>query len=142
MAFNSKQYSWSNVQVVVLGRVLTGIRGVKYKTSREKEVLHGAGSSPYSIQSGKKTYEGEITLMQSEYETLYAAATAAGFEDVTDLTFDVTVAYKPETGQSGAIVRKIVQQCEITEVEEGMSEGDKFMEITIPFLALGVKTSV
>ena len=38
--FNSREYEWSDVNVVAAGRPVTGIRGVKYSSKQEKEVLH------------------------------------------------------------------------------------------------------
>jgi len=137
--FNSKEYSWSNVEVSYLGKVITGIRGVKYKTSHEKEALYARGSKPHSIQKGNKAYEGELKLLQSEVDVLNAAAKKAGYDDLTDFSFDITVAYVPKNIDTGAITNKGIKAAEITEFEEGMEQGDKFMEITLPFLALDIK---
>ena len=50
--FNSREYEWSDVNVVAAGRPVTGIRGVKYSSKQEKEVLHAKGNKPHSIQRG------------------------------------------------------------------------------------------
>ena len=71
--FNSREYERSDVNVVAAGRPVTGIRGVKYSSKQEKEVLHAKGNKPHSIQRGNKTYDGELTVTQSEYEALRAA---------------------------------------------------------------------
>ena len=71
--FNSREYEWSDVNVVAAGRPVTGIRGVKYSSKQEKKVLHAKGNKPHSIQRGNKTYDGELTVTQSEYEALRAA---------------------------------------------------------------------
>lgn len=139
MAFNSKQYAWSNVEVVLFGRPLTAIRGVKYKAAQEKEVLYGAGDKPLSIQAGNKTYEGELTLLQSELEAIQQAAGKGC--DVTDIpAFDIIVTYKMQG--AGALIRDVVKFAEFTEVEKSMSQGDKFMEITLPFIALDIQKNV
>ena len=138
--FNSKEYSWSNVEVSYLGRLITGIRGVKYKVSHEKEALYARGSKPHSVQSGNKSYEGEIKLLQSEVDALNVAAKDAGFDDLTDFSFDIAVAYTPKNlAESTKILNKSIKSAEITEFEEGMEQGDKFMEITLPFVALDIK---
>jgi hypothetical protein len=50
---------------------------------------------------------------------------------------DITCAYSQE-GFSGVEVDKIIN-VEFTEVEDGMKTGDKFKEINLPFLCLGIK---
>lgn len=41
--FNSREYEWSDVNVVAAGRPVTGIRGVKYSSKQEKEVAARKG---------------------------------------------------------------------------------------------------
>lgn len=139
MAFNSKQYAWSNVEVVLFGRSVTAIRGVKYKTSQEKETLYGIGDKPLSIQTGNKSYEGELTLLQSELEAIQKEV--GNDCDIVDIpAFDIIVSYKMEG--TGPLVRDVIKFAEFSEVEKSMSQGDKFMEITLPFIALDIQKNV
>lgn len=136
MAFNSNEYGWSNIRVVMLGKDVAGIRGIKYKVSKEKEFVYARGNEPHSISSGNKSYEGSVTLKQSEVEALERAAGAGN--DLTDLQpFDITVAYVPVGGSK--IQVDIIQGVELEDYEKGMSQGDKFAEIEIPFKALRIK---
>ncbi|MCG8701261.1 MAG: hypothetical protein MI922_24620 [Bacteroidales bacterium] len=137
--FDSKQYDWSNIDIVMLGRPVTGIRGVKYKTSQEKELIYARGNKPVSIGHGNVSYEGELTLLQSELEALQEAAGAGN--KITDIAaFDVTVAYIPKGGST--VVTDIIKNVEFTEYEKGMAQGDKFMEVTMPFVALDIDYNV
>jgi len=137
--FNSKQYSWANVKVVLFGREVIGIRGVKYKISQEKEAVYGAGDKPLGIQAGNKSYEGEVVLLQSELEAIQTAAGTGN--DITDIpAFDIQVTYVDKV--SGVMVNDTIKYAEFTEAEKGMSQGDKFMEITVPFIALDVHKNV
>lgn len=139
MAFNTQEYAWKNIEVVILGRPVTGIREVKYKVSQEKEAVYGRGDQPRAIQKGNKSYDGTITLLQSEIEALIAAAGKG--KNITDLpAFDVVVAYVPN--EIGTIVTDIIKNVEITEFEKGMAQNDKFAEISLPFIALGVDFNV
>lgn len=135
MAFNSKQYSFSDVRVIVLGREIEGFRGVSYKISQEKEHLHGRGKKALSIQSGPQTIEGELMLLQSE---VIALTTAIQLVDpkakLTDVSFDIVVTY----GEGTTAKTDVIRSCEFTEYEKGMENGDKFMEVSLPFLALDV----
>ena len=37
--FNSREYEWADITVVMGGRNITGLRGIKYNIKREKEFL-------------------------------------------------------------------------------------------------------
>ena len=65
--FSSREYEWADISVVMGGRPVTGIRGIKYNTKKEKELLYAKGNRPHAVQSGNYDYSGEITLLQSEY---------------------------------------------------------------------------
>jgi hypothetical protein len=137
--YNSAEYSWCDIELVLQGRKITGLRGISYKTSQEKEHIFGAGSEPVAIGRGNKKYEGEITLLQSEYEALVRAAGRG--KDVTDLRgMDIVIAYVPQDG--GQIVTDIVKYAEFTESEKGWKQGDKYIEVKLPFLALGIEKNV
>lgn len=136
MAFNSKEFAWSNVEIATLGRTLTKVRGVKYVSKKEKEYLHARGENPHSIQSGNKTFEGELMLLQSELEAIQAQLQST--EDVTDLApFNVTVVYKPKTGNT--LLTHILKMVEFTEDPREIKQGDKFQELTLPIMFLEVE---
>ena len=132
-------YSWKDISVVILGRTIKGIQNVEYKRATEKDSVYGAGSNPVAIVSGLKSYMGKITLLQYELDAMVAAVKAANPEaDLTDVAFDIVVSY--ESG--GIATTDIVQSCELTEYQKGMSTTDKFMSIELPFLALGLQEGV
>lgn len=139
MEFNSKQYAWANVEVAPFGQKMSGCRGVKYKKTQEKEAVYGAGDKPHSIQAGNVSIEGELSMLQSTLEKILEVARAslghgASLCDIPP--FDLPVSYKPKFG--GKIVNDVIKFVEFTEIEKGMSQGDKFMEITVPFVALDI----
>lgn len=129
--FNSREYQWSDVRALVGGRLLTRLRGVRYKVSKEKELLYGTGDEPVSIQSGNKAYEGELTMLRSEYETL----AASGGGTVLDMQVDIVVSYGNPTAGDVMVTDKLLG-CQFTEEEDSMSQGDKNEEITLPFIFL------
>lgn len=132
--FNSREYEWSDVNVVAAGRPLTGIRGVKYSSKQEKEALHAKGNKPHSIQRGNKTYDGELTVTQSEYEALRAA----GGGDILDISIDIVVAYgNPSKGD--VITTDLLMGAEFTEDNTEWKQGDKFQEKSLPFIFLDKK---
>lgn len=131
MAFNSKQYEWSDIAVRIGGRDIVGLRGIKYELKQEKEVLHAKGSEPHSIQRGNKTYEGEVTLTQSELETL----SKAGDGDILSLSVNILVSYG-DPAKGALMITDELQGCEFTAEPREMKQGDKSMEVTLPFIFL------
>ncbi|MDE5609450.1 MAG: hypothetical protein K2J57_03080 [Bacteroidales bacterium] len=138
MAFNSREYSYCDVQATILGRPLTGLRGIEYTAKKSKEALFGAGVNPKSIQHGRREYEGTLTVLQSEMEALNRAAKEAGYTDCLDLEFDIVVTYT--SGET--VTTDIIRCASITEFPKGMKEGDLNSEHALPFIALGIDTNV
>lgn len=132
--FNSRQYEWADLSLVLGGRDITGIRGVKYTEKAEKEPLFAKGRYAHSIQTGNISVEGEITMLQSEYEALVAA----GNGSVLGLSLDGVFGYgNPQAGE--ALITDRVVGISFTEAPKELKQGDKFMEVTLPFVALSVK---
>lgn len=132
---NTREYEWSDVTVVMDGRLITGLRGVKYSAKQEKELLHAKGNKPHSIQRGNKTYDGEITLLQSEYEALKQACGG----DILDASVDVVAAYgNPSAGD--VVTIDVLVGVEFTEDNTEWKQGDKFQEKTLPFLFIDKKS--
>lgn len=132
---NTREYEWSDVTVVLAGRLVTGLRGVKYSAKQEKELLHAKGNKPHSIQRGNKTYDGEITLLQSEYEALRQASGG----DVLDASVDIVAAYgNPSAGD--VITTDMLIGVEFTVDNTEWKQGDKFQEKTLPFIFIDKKS--
>lgn len=132
---NTREYEWSDVTVVMAGRLITGLRGVKYTAKQEKELLHAKGNKPHSIQRGNKTYDGQITLLQSEYEALKQACGG----DILDASVDIVAAYgNPTAGD--VITTDVLIGVEFTEDNTEWKQGDKFQEKTLPFLFIDKKS--
>lgn len=139
MAFSTKQYAWSDVSVNLLGRTLVGIRGVSYKVTADKEPVFGRGRKALAIQTGNETIEGEVMLLQSELQALNTAVKAINpAYKITDVAFDLVISYSNGTTASTDIIKGV----EFSEYEKGLEQEDKFMEITIPFLALDLQEGV
>ena len=131
--FDTREYEWADVTVVMAGRDVTGIRGVSYTASQEKEALYAKGNKPHGIQRGNKSYEGSIRILQSELAALAAAAGG----DVLDVSFNILVSYgNPSKGD--VIKTDLLSGVEITSVPKGLNQNDIFMEIERPLVMLDV----
>ncbi|MCD8177310.1 MAG: hypothetical protein LUE98_07760 [Tannerellaceae bacterium] len=134
--FNSRQYEWSDITVYMGNRDVTGIRSVKYTEKQEKEAVYGKGNMPLSIQKGNKSYEGEIGLLQSELEALSALG-----RSVMDLELRIVVAYGNPANGDVPVTDELIG-VQFTEENKEMKQGDKFMEVTLPFVFLSKKKHV
>jgi hypothetical protein len=134
MSFNSRQYEWADITIVLGGRDLTGIRAIEYTEKFEREGLYAKGRFPHSIQTGNAEFEGEITVLQSEYEALVTA----GRGSIMGLSLDAIVCYgSPLNGD--AMITDRVAGIRFKETKKGMKQGDKFMEMKLPFVCISVK---
>lgn len=131
---NNPEYAWRDVQVVRKGKLIARVRGVKFTVKKEKEYLYGRGENPHAIQSGNKSYEGELMLPQSAVEKIQADLEP--HEDLTDLFGDdIIVAFVKKTNPS-EIITYILKGVEYTEDARELKQGDKFMDITLPIMFL------
>lgn len=133
--FNSREYEWNDITVFLGNRDVTGIRAIKYTTKQEKEALYGKGNNPLSLQKGNISNEGEMGLLQSELDALEAAAPGGS---ILNLQLNVIVNYgNPSKGDLPKAHKLLGLQ--FTEDPREMKQGDKFMDVTIPFIFLEKK---
>lgn len=132
--YNTREYEWSDINVVMAGRNVTGFRAVSYTSKQEKEALYAKGNKPHSMQRGNKSYEGSISLVQSEYEALKQAAGG----DILDASIDLVVSYGNPT-KGDTIVTDLLQGVEFTDDKTEWKQGDKFQEKELPFIFLDKK---
>jgi len=135
MPFNSREYEWNDLSVAIGNRDLTGIRSIKYTEKIEAEAMYAKGRTPHSIQTGNISYEGEIGLTQSEYEALVKA----GNGSILKLRGITCVAHYGNPANGDAMITDIISGIQFTEAGKAMKQGDKFAEITIPFIATRIK---
>lgn len=142
MIINGRQYEWADVSLILGGRLVTGARGINYKESQEKELLYGKGNRPMSIQKGNKKYEGSVTLLQSEVETLKELGRSiVGRASILDLNLNAVVCYG-DPSKGDVMLTDQLFNIQFTEVEKSMKQGDKNMEVTLPFICTDIKYGV
>ncbi len=134
---NGREYEWADLTLILGGRDIAGFRGLKYGEKIEREALHAKGRYPHSIQSGNVTFEGEITLLRSEYDALEKA----GDGSILGLCLDALASYgNPSQGE--AMTTDRIESLRFTEAVKDIKQGDKFQEIALPFIALKVTNQV
>lgn len=125
---NGVEYTYEDVQIEILGRVLEGIEGVKYGVTKNHYNLHGRGNRPVAMAKGKKdSTPGSLTIHQSEFEALQEALPSG--KDLTDAApFDITVSYAPD---AGIIVTDVVPNCRVARWEKGMTSEEGHMTVEL-----------
>lgn len=130
---NGREYEWADISLLVGGVIIAGFRAVSYKREREKEAMFAKGRKAHSIQSGNEKVSGSITFTQSQMELLELAAGG----NLLTAKVDIIVTYGENL--KSVITTDIITGAEFTEYEKGMSQGDRFMEIAMPFVAMDIK---
>jgi len=118
---NGVIHSWSSISIVVMGRTLVGVTGIKYGHKRSKENVWGAGDVPIARSYGNKEPE-PVTLELMQFEIIMIQQAAAGM-DITDIPpFDIIVSYAGRNGQGP--VTDIIRNCEFTSNTRDWKQGD------------------
>lgn len=136
--FDSKDCEWADMTVMFAGSPLTKIRGLKYKASKDKQLLHAAGDEPISIQSGNRTYEGQIKVLKGAIDDMNRAAIAAGGDDILDMRFDIVITYKPKGTRP--LQTDTLVGVEVKDFEKGWEQGAKNMDVTLPIIFMKLIT--
>ena len=133
--FDTREYEWSDITLIVAGRDVKGFRGVKYTEKQEKEALYAKGNKAHSIQRGNISYEGELTMTQSEYELLRMSM---GGSILNGRVLQITVAYgNPSKGD--LMITDTLLHVEVTEDSTEWKQGDKFQEKSLPIIFMDKK---
>jgi len=137
MAFDSRQYEWNDMSLDLDGKDQVEILELKYTEKQEKELSYAKGNQPHSIQKGNFSYEGTLKVTQAGYEALVEH----GNGSVLKLEIDGNVSYgNPSNGDT--IVTDRIVGLQFTEAAKGMKQGDKKMEVELPFIFLRLKNHV
>jgi hypothetical protein len=133
-SINGRQYEFADLTLFLAGRDVSGFRGIKYTSKQEKEALYGKGNRAMSIQRGNISHEGEITVTQSELETLKLL----GGGSILGLNLNAVCVYgNPSKGDM--MITDKLEGIQFTEESKEVKQGDKFLDITLPFLCLDIE---
>jgi hypothetical protein len=55
---NGQEYSWGDIQCIIAGVVLVGIKGIEYSDEQEMEEIYGAGNRPVARGYGRISCTG------------------------------------------------------------------------------------
>lgn len=133
MAFNSEEYGFIDLQVVMLARPIAGLRGLRYKEMQEKSNVHGAGAKPIARARGQKNYEGSLRILFSELRALLQSQGNPARDGIVGIKpFDIVAVYAPSV--NSVISTDRLAYVEFLECEIDWSNGDQFAEIDLPIV--------
>lgn len=139
IVINQREYAYGDLKVYLFGQYVAGLRGISHKASKNKDYVRGAGRNPRGIQHGERSYEGDIVILQSEFNALNRTAKAKGYKDILDVDFDIIESY---CSDNAVVTVNRICCASIKELPNGMKEGDLYSEHTLPFIALDIRYDV
>lgn len=130
---NGVNYSWSDISIVLYGRVIKGITEISYDRDQKKENNYGWGNEPVSRGYGNKEYSASLTLYRDEWLGIIALAPNG---DPTELgMFDIPVVF----GSSRVLAQTdILKACEFTKDAFKASQGEMKLLMTVPIIFAGI----
>ena len=133
MAFDSREYEYADITLLFGGNDIVEVRGLKISEKIEREPLYAKGRQPLSIQSGNVSYEGEIMVTLGGYQRMVKM----GKGSVLNLAGELVCAFgNPNKGD--ALMTKRAEGVRFNSAEVSTKQGDKFIEVTLPFICLNV----
>lgn len=136
---NNREYAWGDIAILLDGQPVAGARGINYKVSQNKEALMAAGREPRAIQKGSRSYEGSLTVLQSELMALNRRARLAGYKDLLGADISLIVSYSIN---GVAMMVDRLNCVNFSEYSIDASTDTMFLEIELPFIALDAEMEV
>ena len=135
MAFDSRDYEFADMELILAGKDVIELRGIKHVSKIEREPLYAKGRRPHSIQSGNLSFEGEITVTLAGYKKMVDAAPKRSI-----LMLKGTTAILRYGNPTEGMMMRNDTIFGIYFTEEGVEakQEDKSIDVTIPFLALDI----
>lgn len=138
----SSECAWAHIEIKILGRVITGLRGFEFKKAQEKEHLYGSGVNPLDIQPGNIAYTGNLKVLGFELDAMNRAAQAAGYADIVDVPHElITVTCGMQKTKLDTKTFYTATGIAFQEYASAMEQNAKMREVTLPFLAMSIDQS-
>jgi hypothetical protein len=139
MAVNGKQYSYENIAVSMMGKVVAGCVAIEYDETAESTEIHVLGSSePYAVIDGKRTYKGKITITVDELDALQDSIEKG--KSVTQLAaFEIVVT---RLGANDVLRTDVCKKVRFTQISKKNEAGQPFDRIELPFTAAKIEYNV
>lgn len=131
---NGVRHAWSSVELRVDGDIILGITEIDYKASLDPGEVRGAGSAPIAFTLGNSSFEGSLTILLQEFNTLVSKLGAGWMGKA----IEIIVSYD-ESGSGLSTIVDTIQGVRLTSVENSLSASSTDPTVRkLPFKALNI----
>ncbi len=116
---NGVRHSWASVEIRVSDDIVLGITEINYKDKLDPGIVKGAGVRPIAFTLGSAEFEGDMTILLEEFNTLVTKL-GPGWKAVQ---FDIIVSYD-ESGSGLSTIVDTIKGCRITDTEAGATSSN------------------
>jgi hypothetical protein len=133
--FSTADTEWNDFAAYMSGARASKVQGFECGVQTDMDYEYGEGGNPHAIKSGNKRYPGKVTLLMTQVVAIWVAAIAAGGDDITDVTFDITGTFRAQ-GQR-PLITMTCSQVRISEAMFRAAQAQKSIQVELPFLSMG-----
>jgi hypothetical protein len=128
---NGKVVGSANINVLIGGVVVSGIRSINFKKNSKKENIYGFGNEPVGRGRAQTEYpEGTIEILLEEYK---AIVNAAPNRDITQIPmFNIPIVF-----DNGVLPSETLNNVEFLGDDHNYKSGDAATWVTVPFIYAG-----
>lgn len=91
---NGRLHGWNDITMNVGGTPVSGVQAINYKDNQVIDNVYAAGKFPTGRGEGQVSFEGNITLLKEEVDSLVNAIPSGRLQDYPE--FPITVVFLPE----------------------------------------------
>ena len=113
---NGKRHSWASVEIKLADDIILGVTELNYKDSLDPSIVRGAGPRPIAFTLGMAEFDGDLTILLEEFNTLVTKL-GPGWKAVS---FDIIVTYD-ESGSGLSTIVDTLKGVRLTTTENGAS---------------------
>lgn len=129
---NGKRHSWASIELRTDGDIILGFTEIDYKASLDPGEVRGAGSAPIAFTMGNSSFEGSVSFLLEEFNSLVSSK-GAGWMGAS---FEIIVSYS-EDGLTTIV--DTIQGVRFTSVENSASSSSTDAVVRkLPFKALNI----
>jgi len=113
---NGVRHSWASVEIKLDDDIILGITEINYKDKLDPGIVKGAGVRPIAFTTGSAEFDGDVTLLLEEFNTMISKFGPAW----KTRQFDIIVTYD-ESGSGLSTIVDTIVGCRITDTEASAS---------------------
>lgn len=116
-------YSWPQIQPIIAGVPLVGIKSISFGKSRDYKDVKGVGSEPVGRVAGSVTYKtATVNILLDEWKRIVAAAPNG---DPTLLSpFQIRLPFIPDANNPNLPTTDVLENCQFMDDGATYNEGD------------------